>query len=193
MVDDVEAITRARLRAVRTGLGWSLDELAQRANLSASTISRVETGRRSIGLDVLVPMARALGIGIDDLLAPTDDRDVVIRPQPAARDGATVWQLSRPGASMVALKMRLEPSDREASPKVHAGHDWMFVLQGAVELTLGDRQFIVRAGEAAEFSTMTPHAVVAHRRPAEIIMVVDREGERSHLAHLVTDRQEAHG
>ena len=188
MTDSVEAVTRARLRAVRTGLGWSLDELAQRANLSASTISRVETGKRSIGLDVLVPMARALGIGIDDLLAPDDDRDVVIRPQPAAWDGATVWQLSRPGAGMVAIKMRLEPSDREPTPQVHAGHDWMFVLHGAVQLTLGERQFIVRAGEAAEFSTMTPHAVVAHRRAAEIIMVVDRDGERSHMANLGSDR-----
>ena len=181
MVDDVEAVTRARLRAVRTGLGWPLDELAQRANLSPSTISRVETGKRSIGLDVLVPMARALGIGIDDLLAPTDDRDVVIRPQPAAWDGATVWQLSRPGASMVALKMRLEPSDRESTPKVHAGHDWMFVLDGRVELALGERRIIVEAGEAAEFSTMTPHAVTAIGRPAEVLMVLDHAGEQSHL------------
>lgn len=183
MAPDVEQITRARLRAWRTRLGWSLDELAARSNLSASTISRIETGKRTISLDVLVPLARAMGIGVDELVAPDDDHDVVIRPRPAMWGAAMVWPLTKPGASQVAVKMRLEPTDRTPEPQVHAGHDWMFVIHGTVLLTLGERQVLVRAGEAAEFSTMTPHAVAAHRRPAELIMVFDRDGERAHLAH----------
>ena len=182
MVDSVEQVTRARLRALRTRLGWSLDELSARADLCPSTISRIETGKRTISLDVLVPLARALGVGVDELVAPHDDHDVVIRPRPAMCGAATIWPLTRPGAGRVAVKMRLEPTDRLPEPQVHAGHDWMFVLHGTVELTLGDRRILVRAGEAAEFSTMTPHATAAHRRPAELIMVVDRDGERSHLA-----------
>jgi quercetin dioxygenase-like cupin family protein len=117
------------------------------------------------------------------LLAADDDGDVVIRPAPTGVPGATVWPLSRPGAATTAIKMRLEVTGRPIEPKVHPGHDWMFVLDGPVLLTLGDRRIVVETGEAAEFSTMTPHAVTAIDRPAEIVMVFDGDGERSHLHH----------
>ena len=55
------------------------------------------------------------------------------------------------------------------------------MLSGRVQLTLGDRLIVVDAGEAAEFSTMTPHAVDAIDGPAEVIMVFDRDGQRAHL------------
>ena len=42
---DIDEVVRGRLRSLRTTLGYSLDELADRANLSASTISRIETGK----------------------------------------------------------------------------------------------------------------------------------------------------
>lgn len=182
-VSEVESLVRARLRALRQQRGWSLDELAARAHLSASTLSRIETGKRSIGLDVLVALAHALGADVDQLLAVDDDTDVVIRPVATGMEGATVWPLSRPGATTAAIKMRLEPTDREVDPKVHPGHDWMFVLDGRVLLTLGDRRIVVEQGEAAEFSTMTPHAVTAIDRPAEVVMVFDRDGEQAHLHH----------
>ena len=56
---------RTRLRSLRTTLGLSLDELAARTHLSASTISRVETGKRTISLDVLLPLATALQVDLD--------------------------------------------------------------------------------------------------------------------------------
>jgi DNA-binding XRE family transcriptional regulator/quercetin dioxygenase-like cupin family protein len=178
---DIERLARARLRATRQRLGWSLDELAERAHLSGSTISRIENGKRSISLDVLVTLARALGVHVDQLLASDDDSDVVIRPTPTGWEGATVWPLSRPGSRTIAVKMHLEPVARSPELHVHAGHDWMFVIDGPVRLILGARQLEVQSGEAAEFSTMTPHAVSAIDRPAEIVMVIDRDGERAHL------------
>lgn len=77
--------------------------------------------------------------------------------------------------------MRLEPAAEPPDPQVHMGHDWFFVLSGQVRLTLGDRQIIVNTGEAAEFSTMTPHAIDAVADPAELVMVFDREGHGAHL------------
>ena len=48
-------------------------------------------------------------------------------------------------------------------------------------LRLAERTILVRAGEAAEFSTMVPHAFGATGGPAEILCILDHEGERSHL------------
>ena len=183
MDDDIEALARARLRSLRHSLGWSLDDVASRAHLSASTLSRIETGKRTISLDVLVPLCRALQVDLNALLDVGDtDTDVVIRPAPASSPGRTTWPLSRPTSATVAAKVRLEPGAPRGDPRTHPGHDWFFVLSGRVVLTLGDRQIEVAAGEAAEFSTMLPHAFHPVGGPAELITVFDRDGQLAHAA-----------
>jgi transcriptional regulator with XRE-family HTH domain len=181
--DEIEQTVRTRLRSLRTTLGLSLDELAARANLSPSTISRVETGKRTISLDILLPLAGALQVDLDALLDIRGDDDVVIRPTPSTSGTRTTWMLSRPTRSTVAVKMRLQPIHRKTEQRVHPGHDWFFVTEGRVRLSLGDRDIIVEAGEAAEFATMTPHAVAATDGPAELIMIFDRDGQRAHVHH----------
>ena len=180
---DIEETVRTRLRSLRTALGLSLDDMAARTNLSASTISRIETGRRAISLDVLQPLASALHVPIETLVDTDTDDDVVIRPSPTRSGGRTTWMLSRPGGTTVAMKMRLEPTSEPPALQVHSGHDWFFVLEGRVQLLLGDRELVVEAGEAAEFATMTPHACRALDGPAELVMIFDREGQRTHVHH----------
>lgn len=181
MNDDLSTLVRRRIRGLRTAAGLSLDELSERADMSASSISRLETGRRGIDLDVVVAMARALEISIDTLLAPEDDDDVVIRPAPRSGPGVTTWQLTRPTGSTIAVKQRIEPTRPKREPAVHPGHDWFFVLSGTIRLTLRDRVVLVEAGEAAEFDTMVPHLFEASGGPAEIISLFDRDGQRAHL------------
>lgn len=164
-------------------MGYSLDELAKRTNLSPSTISRIETGKRTIGLDVLVPLATALQVSLDALLQSPGDDDVVIRPAPKSTGSRTTWLLSRPDGRTIALKMRLEPMARRPPQRVHPGHDWFVVIEGRVRLWLGDREIDVEAGEAAEFETMTPHSFGAVDGPAELVMIFDRAGERAHVHH----------
>jgi DNA-binding XRE family transcriptional regulator/quercetin dioxygenase-like cupin family protein len=179
---DVERLVRTRLRSLRTTLGLSLDEVAARTNLSPSTISRIETGNRTISLDVLVPLARALQVELDALLDVDDHDNVVIRPSPGATSkGVTTWMLSRPTGNTIAMKMRLEPTRVRPEQRVHPGHDWFAVTEGRVQLLLGDRDITVDTGEAAEFATMTPHAIMATEGPAELIMIFDRDGQRAHV------------
>ncbi len=178
---DVSGLVRSRLRGLRHSLGLSLDDLADRSHLSASTISRVENGKRTISLDLLVALAAGLEVSVDALLEPSDDGDVVIRPTPQQRPGVTTWLLSRPTGSMVTVKQRIEPGRPAGEAKVHPGYDWFFVLSGCVRLTLGDRQILVHEGEAAEFDCMVPHLFEAEGGPAEIISIFDRDGQRAHL------------
>jgi transcriptional regulator with XRE-family HTH domain len=178
---EIEDLVRTRLRSLRSTLGLSLDDLAARTNLSPSTISRVETGKRTISLDILLPLASALQVDLDALLDVHTDDDVVIRPVPSTSGKRTTWMLSRPTGSTIAIKMRLEPTRRMPEQRVHPGHDWFFVLVGKVRLRLGDRDITVAAGEAAEFGTMTPHAFAAVDGPAELVMIFDRDGHRAHV------------
>ena len=86
---EIEEMVRTRLRSLRTTLGLSLDDLADRTQLSPSTISRLETGKRTISLDVLVPIARALQVDLDSLLNVSGDDDIVNQSM-VARGGRIV-------------------------------------------------------------------------------------------------------
>ncbi|CAM5461704.1 transcriptional regulator [Streptomyces spiroverticillatus] len=183
---ELDNLVRKRIRGLRLAKGWSLDELATRCYLSPSTLSRIETGHRRIALDQLAPIARALGTSLDQLVETVADDDVVIRPQRDEAHGRTTWLLSRePGPQgMSVARMRLtKPAPRSSaeSQRVHPGKDWFTVLSGTVELLLGDRTILVEAGEAAEFSTMIPHAFGAYGGPAEMLCILDHDGERTHL------------
>jgi transcriptional regulator with XRE-family HTH domain len=180
--DDLDARVRMRIRGLRTARGWSLDEMAARCYLSPSTLSRIETGHRRIALDQLAPIARALGTTIDQLVEPIEDGDVVIRPLRDESRGMITWMLSRERGlnGVTVAKIRI---DRPASEelRVHPGSDWFFVLSGTIVLRLGERTILVQPGEAAEFSTMTPHAFGSHDGPAEAITILDHDGQRTHL------------
>jgi transcriptional regulator with XRE-family HTH domain len=181
--DQLERRTRDRIRALRTARGWSLDELARRTLISPSTLSRIETGHRRIAIDQLGPIARALETTIDELLTSPDPADVVIRPIRDTVNGKTVWPLSRRDDSgVIVTKMRL-PANRKREPdqRVHPGREWFYVLAGTMRLTLDGREILVEAGQAAEFSTMSPHSLSGFGGSVEIIGIFDRHGERAHL------------
>lgn len=179
-MSEIEHVVRTRLRSLRKAQSLSLDDLAERSHLSPSTISRIETGKRAISLDVLLPLARALRTDVEVLLQDDTDEDVIIRPTPSQDGGRTTWMLSKSTGSVTALKVRLEPTRTVPEQRVHPGHDWFFVLEGRIRLLLGDRALLVEAGEAAEFATLTPHSFAAEGGPAEVIMIFDRDGHEVH-------------
>ncbi|MXP23951.1 helix-turn-helix domain-containing protein [Gordonia sp. HNM0687] len=185
MEQEIDAVVRQRIRGLRVAKGWTLDSLAARCFLSPSTLSRIETGHRRVALDQLVPIARALGTTLDQLVEPSNDEDVVIRPEPHRTAGMTMWKLSRdqtPGGVAVA-KMRIT-EEHIVDPNnlgVHPGREWFTVISGTIRLYLGERVILIPPGQAAEFSTMVPHGMAAVDGPAEIVSIFDHEGERAHL------------
>jgi transcriptional regulator with XRE-family HTH domain len=178
-----DAVIRARVRGLRVARGWSLDALAGRCHMSASTLSRIETGHRRISIDQLVPIARALGTSLDQLVEPVDDDDVIIRPSRDRGCGTTSWRLSREDEphGLAVAKMRITARRPAGELGVHPGHEWFTVLSGTARLQLGERAILVEAGQAAQFSTMSPHAITAADGPVEIIVIFDRDGRRAHL------------
>ena len=66
--DDVDLRVRRRLRQLRTQRGLTLDEVATKADIDVSTLSRLESGKRRLALDHLPRLAEALSVSTDDLL-----------------------------------------------------------------------------------------------------------------------------
>ena len=180
----IEDVARRRLRSLRVARGWTLDELARRSNIGASTISRIETGHRRLAIDNLADLAKALETTVDELLKDIDEDDVVIRPtRPTKGHRATYWMLTKahdPSGRVVA-KVRFPASTARPDPQVHPGRDWFYVLEGTARLFLGDHEHLVETGQAADFDTMTPHWIAGYDGPVEILTIFDRHGEQAHL------------
>jgi transcriptional regulator with XRE-family HTH domain len=182
--DSVDARVRRRLRDLRTQRGLTLEEVARRSNIDVSTLSRLESGKRRLALDHLPRLAAALSVSTDDLLRAPEAEDPRVRADSHTHNGITYWPLTRQTAGgLHAFKIRVSARRRTppAELPVHEGQDWMYVLSGQLRLILGERDFIVKPGEAVEFSTWTPHWFGVVDGPVEAITIFGPHGERLHL------------
>jgi transcriptional regulator with XRE-family HTH domain len=174
-----------RLKQLRLRRDITLTALAAETGISVSTLSRLEAGLRRPTLEQLLPLARAHGVTIDELVdAPlTGDPRINLRPI-AGGDGATILPLTRRPGGIQAYKFVLPPGDdnREPDLRTHEGYDWVYVLNGSLRLVLGEHNLILEPGEAAEFDTRTPHWFGATGSgPVEFLSLVGRQGERAHI------------
>jgi transcriptional regulator with XRE-family HTH domain len=172
-----------RLRQLRSDRNVTLTELAEETGISASTLSRLESGLRRPSLEQLLPLARAYHLTLDDLVdaPPTGDPRVHLRPVKNG-DGSTVIPLTRHSGGIQAYKFVLRPNRHEPDLRTHEGYDWVYVLSGRLRLVLGDHDLVLEPGEVAEFDTRTPHWFGATRTgPVEFLSLIGRHGERAHV------------
>lgn len=186
-LESVDARVRRRLRELRTERGLTLAQVAERANLDISMLSRLESGKRRLALDHLPGLAVALGVSADELLGSAPSADPRVRGEAIVNDGLTMWPLTKRAPAGGPQPYRIVISARRKRPPtelpVHEGYDWMYVVDGRMRLMLGDDDLIIEPGEAVEFSTWTPHWFGAAEGPVEIIAFLGPQGEKVHLHH----------
>ena len=186
-VDGTIAAVGVRLRALRQRRGVTLAQLSETTGISVSTLSRLESGQRRATLELLLPLARAHRVPLDELVGAPPTGDPRVHLQPTVFHGMTVVPLSQQPGPMQAYKMVLAPQDPqpEPDPRTHEGYDWLYVLSGRLRLVLGEHDLVLGPGEAAEFDTRTPHwfgaAGPPGGPPVEFLSLTNKQGERIHL------------
>jgi transcriptional regulator with XRE-family HTH domain len=173
-----------RLRALRRQRDTTLTALAETTGISVSTLSRLESGQRRPTLELLLPLAQAHGVPLDDLVGAPATGDPRVHLRPVSRHDMTLVPLSRRAGGIQAYKLIIGARARMSpAAKTHEGYDWLYVLDGRLRLMLGDQEFLLQPGEAAEFSTQVPHwfGNAADGRPVELLSLFGRQGERAHL------------
>jgi len=185
MDDDLAAALATvgpRLRALRRQRETSLAALAEVTGISVSTLSRLESGQRRPSLELLLPLARAHGVQIDDLIGGPATGDPRVHLRPVSRHGMIMIPLSRRTGGLQAYKLIIPERRTEPDPQVHEGYEWLYVLDGRLRLILGDQDLVMKPGEAAEFGTRVPHWFGgAGGGPVELLSLFGRQGERAHL------------
>ena len=195
MADDLDTVLAAvgpRLRSLRQQNETTLAELSAATGISVSTLSRLESGQRRATLELLLPLARAHGVPVDELVGapPTGDPRVHLRP--VLRHGMTMVPLTRRPGGVQAYKLVIPGADRRPldGQKTHEGYDGLYVLSGRLRLLLGDQDLVLLPGEVAEFDTRVPHAFgSAEAQPVEVLSLFGRQGERAHLRARTQGRE----
>ncbi|ONK13926.1 helix-turn-helix domain-containing protein [Streptomyces sp. MP131-18] len=185
-IGEVLAGVGPRLRRVRTERGVTLAALAAATGISKSTLSRLESGLRRPSLELLLPIAQAHRVPLDELIGAPETGDPRVRLAPRqALGGRTVLPLTRQPGGLQAFKMIIpgSPPDRPApDPRTHEGYEWLYVLAGRLRLVLAEHDLVLGPGEAAEFDTRLPHWFgSADERPVEILSLFGAQGERMHV------------
>ncbi len=183
--EPVDVRARRRLRELRTERGLTLQQVAERASIDVSTLSRLESGKRRLALDHIPGLADALGVSADALLRSAPPPDPRVRGKRRTYNGLTMWPLTHRPAGTAPRAYRIDVSAKRRTPppelQVHEGHDWLYVLHGRLRLLLGEEDLTIEPGEAVEFSTWTPHWFGAVDGPVELIAIFGDQGERLHL------------
>lgn len=181
-VDEVLTAVGSRLRAIRKQCETTLADVASQTGISVSTLSRLEAGRRRPTLELLLPLAQAYGVQIDELVGAPPTGDPRIHLRPVRRNDMTFIPLTRRAGGVQAYKVIIPARRGTPEQKTHEGYEWMYVLDGRVRLLLGDQDLVLTEGEAAEFDTWVPHWFgSADPTPVEVLILFGRQGERAHL------------
>lgn len=182
-ISDVLAEVGPRLKRVRTQREVTLTDLAAATGISKSTLSRLESGQRKPSLELLLPIAQAHRIPLDELVGAPEIGDPRIRLKPEKRSGGrVVVPLTRQPRGVHAWKVFIPPEKNKPQLRTHEGYEWLYVLTGDLRLIIADHDITMTPGEVAEFDTQVPHWFgAAGDRPVEILSILGREGERIHV------------
>lgn len=185
MPDASLALVGPRLKSWREKRSMTLAELSEATGISSSTLSRLESGKRAPNLELVVPIARALRLELDDIVPRAAPDPRVARS--TKRVGENTFETLSPESSPVQTYRVTLPAapagiTRTPEPKVHDGMEWLYVLSGHLRLVIGEQDVTLGPGEAAEFDTRIPHWLSATGAgPVEMLSIFSKDGRRIHL------------
>lgn len=171
-MEDIEEHIAKRIKKFRINAGLSQTELAAKCNVSKSLISKIESNKASLHLDLLLDIANALNISLFELLSVgtvdkkkanvvrEDERQRLVNAGGYGKTGYQYFRLASSEKSNAFIMIC--GSEAAKSPKfvVHDGHEFFFVISGKVKLQFKDEVYILKEGDTAAFDSRSEHRIV---------------------------------
>lgn len=164
-VDEAARALGARIRALRQERGLTLAKAAAEAGLSHSFLSQVERGLERLSMASLFRIARALGTTQQDLLTGAEEAPrrrgtshVFRAGEQSPLDAGTgpVTVLAQQGTpAFVPMVFRGSFGDEQWWE--HAEDEFVYVLEGALTVTLDDREVRLEQGDATYYEGGVRH------------------------------------
>ncbi|HSI95006.1 MAG TPA: XRE family transcriptional regulator [Methylophilaceae bacterium] len=166
------------IRQLRQQHGLTIAEVSQRAGISRGMLSKIENGLASTSLDTLEQLANSLGVTLSRLFrdynAPTGGAQFVKNGQGmevvrrGTRCGHTYQLLAYdqgPQKIFEPFLISLEEQNEEFPPFEHPGTEFIYMLEGIVEYSVGGESYVLEPGDSLTFRGELPH------RPEKLIQM----------------------
>ena len=176
-LDEALSSLAESLREERTRAGLTLEQLAQRAELSTAHLSRLESGDRQPSVAALISLSRALGVSMSTLLGERRGTPAIAASPPGRvtheANGLTIAPCSGfPGsATLEALQISINADRAPSEPARHRGEEWIYVVKGELRLEFDGQVHLLEAGSTVHFDANRAHRLGAAHGTVEVIVV----------------------
>jgi transcriptional regulator with XRE-family HTH domain len=187
-LDDDQRVA-AWIRMYRHQRNLTLAQLSEISGISIGHLSRLENGTRTPTVRLLLQLARALGVTVGALVGEAPGQSTVyvsrqLDRQTIAAADTSLQSLSDPALRRLqAVELGLQPG-RVGEPAMHGGEEWIYVVDGAIEVDVNGSISSLAAGDAVHFRADIPHAL---RNPydedATVLVVNALDAPVVHLGH----------
>jgi len=174
------------VKEIREKKGLSLQDISQRTGLEPELLMEMEKGKISPPLGTIIKLAKALEMkmgyfisGAEDLpytIVRKDDRKLVSRYDSKKSDkyGYEFYSLApyKKDRHMEPFLVTLEPSDIEEERSTHDGQEFIYVLEGTMEVRLGEEVHLLEPGDAIYYDSTVPHLVKCRGKDKTKILAV---------------------
>ncbi len=175
-----------RVKQVREKKGLSLEDISQRTDIEADYLKEIEQGAVSPPLGVLIKLAKALEMKMGYFISGEEDRPFTIvraserkiisryDSQKGKRYGYQYESLAphKKDRHMEPFLVTLVPSETEEERSSHDGQEFIYVLEGAMEVRLGDEVYLLNPGDSIYYDSTVPHLVKCHGTERTKILAV---------------------
>jgi transcriptional regulator with XRE-family HTH domain len=181
-VEEITAAVALHVRALRTGRGWSLDELSGRSSVSKGMLVQIEAARTNPSVGTLARIADAFGVTVARLLQPTADQSVHLSD---LQEAPILWRGGRGGMGRLLRGLsepnfvelwdwRFAPHERYESEDHQPGtREMAHVLIGEIVITVDGIDHTVLTGQTLDFRGDRAHSYRnVTEAPARVVMVV---------------------
>ena len=179
--DDLAMMIGTRLRELRQEVGLTLEKLAIATDLSPAFLSRLENGRSIPSIPTLQSIADALSVNIGFFFRDSDRQQYKIsyqgkRNKIVTEKGYEIEILNEgmanPFMEPAIVTNKAEENESEIEVTVHEGQEFMYVIEGSMQLVLGNKKYALKAGDAAYWNGSIPHkGISVGKRPARTLNV----------------------
>lgn len=175
-----------KIRNIREAGGISPEELAQRTGISTDKLQEIESGKTQPSTAVVKKIVRALDIRLGTILDGSENRGVVVtRNQDKLKSIKSTSDGSYISESMDLYPLAPGKSDRQMEPFIvtltegkkseyisqHEGEEFLYVLEGRVNIKYGNEEFDLQQGDSIYFNSLIPHHVSSSNGISRLLLV----------------------
>lgn len=157
-----------KIKKVRRNFPMTLEELGAKTSLTKSFLSKIENGKTSPSIPNLVKIAQALETGVSELLDGLEEQDpkglVLVRAENRIEMSHGMLDVGYSYEPLAQKKSNFEPfvihfpiGTKPPKPFIHAGHEFDYVLDGAIEFIYDDQSYLLDTGDSIYFDSTLPH------------------------------------